>query len=75
MLDLKKLEKELDEVLKNETTESLAKWLMMERSVNYPDGEMDILVSSSGQYSPSFSRNANFDSGDQNTNWDYSLAA
>lgn len=75
MLDLKKLENELDEVLKSETTESLAKWLMKKRNVNYPAGEMDILVSSSGEYNPVVSRNVSFVIGDQNSNCDYSLAA
>lgn len=35
MLDLKKLEKELDEVLAKETPESLKKWLLNQRNKNY----------------------------------------
>lgn len=57
MLNLKELEKRLDDALAKETKESLTSWLMSKRFKNFitgsGEGEFDILLSKSSTLSDS----------------------
>ncbi len=77
MLDLKKLERELDEVLEKETEDSLRKWLVRKRNKFFYDNdwEYDLIISHEGIYLPSKKTNPKFYNNLSNVDIDISSAA
>jgi len=78
MLDLKEMEKRLDDALAKETEESLTKWLLLSRFKNYlvdnGDGEFDFLFSSDSKLIVKSQPTINFKEKRQNIKKNYSLS-